>query len=931
MNLRNFSAAAVAAISLAAAAPAQAQPQTLLPEVKQLTAINSPAFVFNRTLAVNDPTASQLLLEVLAKAGATVDSDGAAAVNVTLVDAIPGAFNHNLADYPDEAYTLTVNPNEISISAVTPTGVIRAAQTLAQLIEETPGQVESLQITDWPAFKLRGYMHDVGRSFISIDELKKEIELLGAFKVNTFHWHMTENQAWRFEVKKYPQLTSDASMTRLPGKFYTQDDCRELLAIARKHGITVIPEIDMPGHSEAFQRAMGFDMQTDQGKAVLLDVLEEVADVFADCPYIHIGADERTITDNTFLPTMIDKIHALGKKAVCWNPIKGVNIQPLGFDMTQMWSTSGRVIAGRPNIDCRYNYINHFDVFSDLVGIYKSSIYYTPQGTDDVAGTITAIWNDRNTPTQDDIICQNNFYASVLASAERAWKGGGKQYIETGGIVLPNTGSEFTEFADWERRFLFHKDHSLANEPIPYVRQTDIRWNVTEMFDNQGNSAASFAPEQGLDSPTWTVTPVRGAGAHLRHYWGTNVPGIFGNASINRTVYAYTYVYSPCQQTVGALIEFQNYSRSEKDLAPDAGKWDRKGSRIWLNDEEILPPVWDNSGKSINNEVLLGNENFAARPPMAITLKEGWNKVLVKLPYVAASGVRLNKWMWTFVITEPDGRHALDGIIYSPSQNMLPESEDLSSMIAEARSKVNDVIGNNVGWYAASEWSENLLALADDYEASLSENLDAATRRAQISTLQKAIDDFMNNYAQAGIVLPRPYNYYHLSTPLRSSRYATDNGGVLTGDASPTASSEWCFERRPDSSFDIVNYSTKRYISPTAANNTQITTSDQQPAAGWQVLPANEVGYVILVSGSTQLNQTNSGLGFKVYNWGSGTNITDTGCKYTVTPSGHSATGIISTEANAPRAEAAYDLQGRPVGPNAKGIVVSAGRKILIR
>ena len=83
------------------------------------------------------------------------------------------------------------------------------------------------------------------------------------------------------------------------------------------------------------------------------------------------------------------------------------------------------------NIDCRYNYINHFDVYADLVGIYKSNIYYAQQGSEEIAGTITATWNDTKTETETDIIEQNNQYANILASVERAWKGG-EQYIEQG-------------------------------------------------------------------------------------------------------------------------------------------------------------------------------------------------------------------------------------------------------------------------------------------------------------------------------------------------------------------------------------------------------------------------------------------------------------------------------------------------------------------
>ena len=115
--------------------------------------------------------------------------------------------------------------------------------------------------------------------------------------------------------------------------------------------------------------------------------------------------------------------------------------------MTQMWSSSGKVINGMPNIDCRYNYTNHFDVFADVVGIYRSNIYYEQKGNPEVAGTISAYWNDRKTATEEDIIKQNNLYANVIASAERAWMGGGKQYIEVSGTMLPNSGEEFDEFA----------------------------------------------------------------------------------------------------------------------------------------------------------------------------------------------------------------------------------------------------------------------------------------------------------------------------------------------------------------------------------------------------------------------------------------------------------------------------------------------------
>lgn len=661
--------------------PAVAKVKHLLPRPQTLTLHPAKAaFALGRAVALPD-NACEALKAVFSDYGCTIADGAAAKVKVEMVPAIEGAYDCPLSGFDNEAYALTVSANEIRIAAVTTTGVIRAAQTLRQLAEgygKGAAQIEALSMTDWPAFKLRGYMHDVGRSFISVGTLKRHIDLLSRFKVNVFHWHLTENQAWRFEVKAYPQLTAEAAMTRFAGQYYTQEQCREIEAYAALRGVTVIPEIDMPGHSGAFERAMGHTMQTDEGVAELKQILTEVAGVFSRAPYIHIGADEQTITYPGFLKTMTDHVHRLGKRVVAWNPIRGVTISDtIGFDMTQMWSTAGRSIAGLPNIDCRYNYTNHFDVFADLVGIYKSNIYYQERGSVEVAGTISAAWNDRRTPAEDDIVRQNNMYANVLASAERAWIGGGKQYIETGGVVLPEAGDEYEEFADFERRFLFHKAHSLKGEPISYVKQTHVKWRITDAFPNGGDADLKLPPEtEGLktsytyNGQTYGTGTATGAGIYLRHTWGSIVPAYYVNPQANTTAYAWTYVYSATARNAGALIEFQNYGRSENDRAPQRGTWDRKGSRLYVNDEEILPPVWTNTGVPVNSEVALGNENLTARRPMVVRLKAGWNKVLLKLPYNADNGLRLKKWMFTFVLTDLEGNNALEDVVYSPDRNI---------------------------------------------------------------------------------------------------------------------------------------------------------------------------------------------------------------------------------------------------------------------
>ncbi|MBR6015572.1 MAG: family 20 glycosylhydrolase, partial [Prevotella sp.] len=188
----------------------------LLPQPQQIFEKNGgKMFLLERKIVLIDPTDCQLLRDFFEENGCERVEKSKNRVEVRLVEAIAGAFDYRLDGYENETYRIDVAENLIQIEAVTPTGVIRAAQTLQQLAEgyKSRSAIEAVTITDWPAFKLRGFMHDCGRSFIPIDDLKRHIRLLSRFKINTFHWHLTENQAWRFEVKSYPQLTAAKSMT----------------------------------------------------------------------------------------------------------------------------------------------------------------------------------------------------------------------------------------------------------------------------------------------------------------------------------------------------------------------------------------------------------------------------------------------------------------------------------------------------------------------------------------------------------------------------------------------------------------------------------------------------------------------------------------------------------------------------------------------
>ena len=919
----------------------------LLPRPQQLTK-QAGAFALQRALRLEDATQTPLLRKVLSASGATFSESAQAVVRV-IVDKSLNTFDYPLAGFGNEGYQLDVSPHLITITVAEPIGVVRAAQTLHQLSLGTEGspQIEALTMTDFPAFKVRGVMHDVGRSFIDIEELKRQIDLLAQFKVNVFHWHLTENQAWRFEVKAFPQLTSAASMTRFPGKFYTQAECRELEEYAYERGVTIIPEIDMPGHSQAFVRAMGHDMQTEQGMQELQTILEEVAKVFVRAPYIHFGADEHTITYPNFLNTIIDKIHSLGKKAVVWNPINGVAIQNHKVDMTQMWSTRGKLVKGIPNIDCRYNYTNHFDVFADLVGIYKSSIYYAARGNAEIAGTISCPWNDRKLPTQDDIVVQNNFYANALASAERGWIGGGIAYIEKGGVMLPSSGEEYEDFADWERRFLYHKATTLQQVSIPYVRQTNVQWAITEAFPNHGNAAQKFPPEtEGLKDSytyqglTYTTGYATGAGIYLRHTWGEGtIPAYYAQPKENTTAYAWTYVYSPKAQDVGALIEIYNYGRSEKDLAPNNGHWDRMGTKIWLNDVEIPAPSWKNAGKtSMTNEDLLEDENFTARPVAPISLKMGWNKVLLKLPF-NPNGTRLKKWMFTFVLTDKSGRNALENVNYSPDKIKSIVAGRLAQLTKEVERTLRDKVGNRPGYYPLS-LAEEVNAVLHQVKGEDFSTLSDEKSQQLFTHLQTAYEALLQSFANSSVNMPLTPNetanvLYEISTPLRDKLLLTlqQVGKPMVSQKKATEKSLWRCLLREDNTYDLRNYSDNSYISPIPSGENLITTT-MRPVKGWQLKSASTFGlFMVSSSDGKQFNQGNGGKGFRLLNWGSGTNSTDTGCQFLFTPV-RMENGVITGVQKAAAALAGtaqwYDLQGRPIVSTSRGILVSEeGQKIV--
>ena len=229
---------------------------------------------------------------------------------------------------PEEGYELNIQPHEIFVTGGSEAGIFYGLQTLRQMIVEYNGVVPCCFIADEPQFAYRGVHFDVSRHFFSVEEVKRYIDILAAHKVNRLHWHLTDDQGWRIEIKAYPELTEKGSMRKetlighglnpenwdgVPhGGYYTQEEVRDIVAYAAKRSMVIIPEIEMPGHSQAALHALPWlgceeqivDVWTTWGVTpevlcagkestyeFLQNVLDEVVELFPS-EIIHIGGDE---------------------------------------------------------------------------------------------------------------------------------------------------------------------------------------------------------------------------------------------------------------------------------------------------------------------------------------------------------------------------------------------------------------------------------------------------------------------------------------------------------------------------------------------------------------------------------------------------------------------------------------------------------------
>lgn len=546
----------------------------------------------------------------------------------------------------EEGYELQVSDKKITVRGATPHGVFNGLQTLKQLMRDG-SMIDGCSISDWPAFSMRGYMIDVGRNYMSVELLKQQIDVMASNKMNVFHFHPTEDIAWRFEIKSFPQLTDARHMLRNKGKYYTADEIRELSAYCQERHITFIPEIDMPGHSAAFRRAMGFDMQSDSGKIVLRKILQEICDTY-DFNYIHIGSDEVRIKDTGFIPEMTRFLQARGKNVLGWKPGGNFNASTI----RQLWREDAKRTffeEGVPFIDSRHLYLNHHDPLESVTTIFNRKISNRERGDSFALGAILCLWHDRNVGRDDDVLKMNPVYPGMLAFAERSWRGGGRM-----GWVANVSDGDQKALEEFENRLVEHQQLYFKGMFFPYQRQTQMEWSLYGPFRNGGDLEKKFDVEeqQVRDRSIQPSGKVKGGTIVLRHFWDPLIKGAIAGAQENTTWYAETIIWSETSGDFPFWIGFMDLSRSPATNTPPAGKWDTKGSRLWVNNQLIDPPHWNRAGAVGEAEVPLIDEGYSYRSPTYIKLQKGWNKVLVKAPVGSFKGVDGQnpvKWMFTFV------------------------------------------------------------------------------------------------------------------------------------------------------------------------------------------------------------------------------------------------------------------------------------------
>ena len=554
-----------------------------------------------------------------------------ALVKETVRAPVPGAP----AATADEAYVVEVLPGKVVITAPTTRGERWARVTFDELVRLAGGDVPCCRITDWPALRWRGYMNDCGRNFLDFDAVRKIVDEMSRVKMNLFHWHLTDYHGWRLESKRYPGLQRDAAFSRHVGRYYTQREFRELVRYAADRGVTVMPELDVPGHSLALRRGLGVETMADprvrEAVAGLIEELCSLASAEA-MPFVHLGTDEARQ-----LPEYCDvgdvehwarTVVGCGRRPVVWAP--GIRLAADIGCIDMAWHDGAAADSTAPYFDAARMYNGSWNPF---VVALKSAFVRPCRRTADAArqlGAVTCTWHDDYVGEDTRRLFDDAMvFPSIAAFGDSYWCGDREERPEFSGVgghwKTPPAGSPaFLRLVELERRLAAHRDYTLAGVGVPFqfLRQTDLSWRLT-------------GPDGAL-----VADGVRGAAIDLDAY-----------ARRDRgTVVAETVITSAVDRVVGAWIDFTDfgsaYSRDPQGV-PEVGEWNHAGAKILVNGVEVPPPVWEDAGalptfqRAGDNEISWGNdicerplldEGPTRRALTPVALKRGENRVRLVMP-----------------------------------------------------------------------------------------------------------------------------------------------------------------------------------------------------------------------------------------------------------------------------------------------------------
>ena len=566
-----------------------------------------------------------------------------------------------------EAYIIEVQKGKVRLKAADRAGIVHARATLAQISGIGPEEfmddnafqgkvIHDVRITDKPAFPIRGFMHDTGRNFREVEMLKRELDLLAFYKLNVFHWHLTDNPAWRIECKAYPQLNDPQYQRkgRDEGRFYTYDQIREIIEYAKYRGIIVIPEIDMPGHSQYFDRTFGFSMASEPGKTVLRACLEEfMTEIPASmCPYIHIGSDEVHVSDPRGFMQFCEEIITNGSRTpLAWYP----GLPSSENTISQIWSDEGRRASGkgfpRRYLDSYMGYLNLGNPIVNSANFFLHQLCSVEAADDKAMGGILCLWNDVRVADKTKTFPHNGMPEGLLGFAQSSW-GGGNGYEGSHTYLFPKPGTQAYEaLTAFEKKMSYHRDNFLGEWDMRWVANASIPWKVS--ISHQ---------EKEIATDAW------GGCVDLNALCKEN--GFL--AQVGDSICLTTEIHVERDTVITAWVGFDSPSRSTRmsDGIGKQGHWEN-GGRVFVSSDngqqetEIFPPKPWNEPEAYRyhhqtwhqapNELPYTDEQFFwMREPAKIPLKAGWNIVKLTCP----CSFKASNWHAAFIpVKQKTGRN----------------------------------------------------------------------------------------------------------------------------------------------------------------------------------------------------------------------------------------------------------------------------------